>query len=367
MIPGFPVGTIVPGSDLVGREDIIRSLVNRLQRGENLILASPRRTGKTSVAMEILARLQAGGTMTVYLDFFRYAAPEGFALAFTSEVLKNDRILARGLRWVAQQLPVLSEIKTDFGEAVSLAVELQQKRQLSLDAVLDLGEALARRRQRHLVVVLDEFQDAGKFGADVYRTFRSFFQHHQNSTYLFLGSRKGLLEALFIRENEPFFRFASLEALPPVPALVWEGYLRRKLQLAGVTVNKNFARHMAEAAGGHPGDLMHLGNAVMDVWNGELDTGTLLDAAYQLTMSRLTPTFGEMWRLLASHPGAQVVARRVATGDPLYGKSGRKPSSFQVTRAVHFLAEEGILEKVARGHYAFGEKMFADYIRDLEH
>jgi len=31
---GFPVGNIVPGSDLVGREMLIRSLVNRLQRGK---------------------------------------------------------------------------------------------------------------------------------------------------------------------------------------------------------------------------------------------------------------------------------------------------------------------------------------------
>jgi hypothetical protein len=30
---GFPAGNIVPGRDLVGREELIRSLVNRLQGG----------------------------------------------------------------------------------------------------------------------------------------------------------------------------------------------------------------------------------------------------------------------------------------------------------------------------------------------
>jgi AAA+ ATPase superfamily predicted ATPase len=54
MDAGFPAGNIVPGRELVGREELVRSLVNRLQRGENLILTSPRRTGKTFVAMDVL-------------------------------------------------------------------------------------------------------------------------------------------------------------------------------------------------------------------------------------------------------------------------------------------------------------------------
>jgi|GEM_PF-5979084 hypothetical protein len=40
-------------------------------------------------------------------------------------------------------------------------------------------------------------------------------------------------------------------------------------------------------------------------------------------------------------------------------------SSHQVNRAILFLMNEGIVEKVDRGRYAFGEKMFADYVRSL--
>jgi hypothetical protein len=62
---------------------------------------------------------------------------------------------------------------------------------------------------------------------------------------------------------------------------------------------------------------MLLGNTVLDVWNSELNTVTLLDAACQVAMNRLQPTFAEMWHLLASQPHAQVVARRLVTGEPV--------------------------------------------------
>lgn len=362
----FPVGTVVESSDLVGRTEVVGSLVKRLHRGENLTLSAPRRTGKTSVAKQVLVELQDAGAMVSYLDVFRYSSPDRLALGFAEAILANDQALNKGVRWLGEHLPHLSEIRTDFGEAVHLAVKLEQNKRLELEEVLDLGESLAKRRKRPLVVVIDEFQDARKFGSGIYRTLRSFFQHHSHTAYLFLGSQKGLLETLFVRENEPFFRFASLEPLPQVPAEVWAPYLQGKLRTVGIDVSEAFTLRLAELAGNHPGDLMHLGSAVLDVWNPGVEASASLAAAYRVAMARLEPAFAGMWRLLEGIPFGQVIARRVAAGEPIH--SGRKmpPSPYQVTRALRYLADEGFLEKVDRGRYRFFEQMFADYVRSMD-
>jgi len=49
----FPLGGPVSEKDIVGREDFVISLVTRLFEGQSIMLAGPRRIGKTSLALEV--------------------------------------------------------------------------------------------------------------------------------------------------------------------------------------------------------------------------------------------------------------------------------------------------------------------------
>src|SRR5213592_176167 len=62
--PYFPVGGPVPAPDLVGREAYLRRLVERLEDGNHVLVAGPRRIGKTSIILEALRRLKRRGAHT---------------------------------------------------------------------------------------------------------------------------------------------------------------------------------------------------------------------------------------------------------------------------------------------------------------
>src|SRR5256885_12836563 len=64
----FPLGGPVPAADLVGREGYIRRATARLADGNHILIAGPRRIGKTSVMLEILRRLRGRGGHTAYGD-----------------------------------------------------------------------------------------------------------------------------------------------------------------------------------------------------------------------------------------------------------------------------------------------------------
>lgn len=85
----FPVGGPVDREDLVGREEFIVSLVNRLQEGQSVMLAGPRRIGKTSVAREVLRRLKEKGAYTAAVDFFRFSGKRDFAYSLINACLEN--------------------------------------------------------------------------------------------------------------------------------------------------------------------------------------------------------------------------------------------------------------------------------------
>ena len=69
----FPTDAPIPASQMIGRADDVREIATALENGTNLIVAAPRRTGKTSVCDAALGRLSRRGYYTVHLDLFRIA------------------------------------------------------------------------------------------------------------------------------------------------------------------------------------------------------------------------------------------------------------------------------------------------------
>ena len=59
----FPSDSPIPASQLIGRRDDVRELATRLEAGTHLIVAGPRRTGKTSVCEAALGRVAPPGRL----------------------------------------------------------------------------------------------------------------------------------------------------------------------------------------------------------------------------------------------------------------------------------------------------------------
>lgn len=92
-------------------------------------------------------------------------------------------------------------------------------------SALDLSRQIAARTGRKFIVCLDEFQDITRLEANILKQMRSVITRQEEVVYLFLGSQESLLRNLFVKRNEPFYRFAAEWTLPPVPAADWEEYL----------------------------------------------------------------------------------------------------------------------------------------------
>ena len=65
----FKYGVIVTGEDFADREKELKLLVKELTSGQNILLYSPRRYGKSSLMMMVLELLQKKGIMTALIDF----------------------------------------------------------------------------------------------------------------------------------------------------------------------------------------------------------------------------------------------------------------------------------------------------------
>src|SRR6266542_5267532 len=208
--PHFPVGGPVPASDLVGRETYIRRLSERLSDGNHVLVAGPRRIGKTSIILEVLRRLRRRGALTAYVDCLGATDIRGLGERLIDAALENVSGVERSFEQAkAVAAGMRPSVKVKY-EHIELALQLAREKnaQRFVEGALDLPRALATRTGRRVVIAFDEFQAAGRLGPRVFDVMRTHFQAQKGVAYAFLGSEEGILEQLFSENGRAFYRFA---------------------------------------------------------------------------------------------------------------------------------------------------------------
>ncbi|HEX4743380.1 MAG TPA: ATP-binding protein [Candidatus Limnocylindria bacterium] len=375
--PHFPVGGPVPGPDLVGREAYLRRLVDRLQDGTHVLVAGPRRIGKTSIIHEALRRLGRKGALVAYVDCLGATDLRGLGeqlanaalapLTGTERALDQARDLAAG--------GSLGKLRyADLAPLLGLARERSAARAFEL--ALDVPRLVATRSGRRVVVALDEFQAAGRLSSRAFDVMRAHFQAQRGVAYAFLGSEEGVLEELFSEKGRAFYRFAQpLDLAEPggdarfgIAPEDWVRYLIAKYRAKRVRIGEAEVDRILDATGGHPQDTMQVCARLLELAR---DTGVatidgdLVAIAYEQSLRELERPFALHWAELGKQKYLQQVAKRIAHGAVLYGADGAVPRA-EVLRALDALRARGLVVRVGRGRYEFLEPMFGEYVRRLD-
>ncbi|MCG9967381.1 AAA family ATPase [Pelotomaculum terephthalicicum JT] len=366
----FPLGGPVPESDIVGREDFIISLETRLTEGQSVMLAGPRRIGKTSIANEVSRRLQKKGFYAASVDFFRTSSKRNIAESIVNSCLENRTGIRKTLNAVWDRAKLLAG-------AAKIAVKVEDlelnigfpKKEIDDEALLEyalnLPDVLAEKDHKRMVIVFDEFQDAGQIGGiDIYKVMRSHFQHQKNVAYLFLGSKEGMMQSLFAGKKHAFYRFATVLPIPQIPEEAWIGYITRKFNEKGIEASSDYVpKEIVRLAGGHPQDTMLISTeayyTLLETGEKRL-SGKIVRIAYERAIVSLTPVFDEILGEVGKKPFVREVLRRLAVGEVIY-KDKNNPND--IKRAIDQLIMSAVIEKEGRGKYKFVEPMLNDYIQ----
>lgn len=371
-MPGrlFPLGGPVSEKDIVDREDFLLSLETRLMEGQSIMLAGPRRIGKTSLALEVLRRLKAKRSYVVFVDLFRYNTKTELSLALIDACLENRSGISKttaamkdGLKKITGAAKLTAKIQ-DLEFAFGLPMETRSDAEL-LNYALQLPEILAKQDKRHVIVVFDEFQEIIRIaGEDALKVMRSYFQRQESVAYLFLGSKEGMMNTIFGDKKQAFYRFATILPIPPIPMEAWEAYLTRKYLEKKLVVTESAIAEILALSGGHPQDTMLL---CSEVYYAILESGEnkltldFVKIGYSRAMLTLSPVFDELLDDLGSTVKTRHVLTNLAKGNRVYSGSNN-PN--EIKRAIDTLLAKAVIEKTSRGSYRFVEPMLKEYLRN---
>ena len=367
--PLFPVGTLAGPDDVVDREAFIADVAAELTSGQSLVVAGPRRTGKTSVGKALLSELARAGCHTAYVDLFYATTLESLASQLVQGVLANHLGVKNRLIHSWEELLTwlggfqVTERLAGFEVALVRSSPPRTPEQM-LDAALALAEQMADRDQKRLVVLLDEFQEVNRLGGTLLlQRMRAHFQQQRWCTYLFLGSQASLLHALFSERQRALYRFARLRDLPPVPDEAWRMYLHRKFEGAGLELTPDGADTLLARTGGHPYGLMQVANRaylLLQQQDMRRITADVALLAYQDVLRTLDRVYEAEWADVRRVKSAGRVLEALARGEPAYRTN--LPSA-TVYRALAALVQQGVIYRPApRARYRFTEVMFLDWL-----
>jgi hypothetical protein len=357
----FPTDHPVAPEEMIGREVDVDRVAVTLLGGANVILAGPRRTGKTTVADAALAICAREGAYVATVDLFQASDAAALAHRLSLELLANRPRLKRAIGEATRAgRSVLKALRTtttyrareDLGEDVEITLELalaEEDPSRALLTALELPQRLADADDRHVVVFLDEFQDiAGRRFGDtdtVTRQMRAVLQRSPRVSVLFAGSIEHLMRDLFAPSDRALSQFGGFYELAPITPEQWSIGLRGRLALDTTEIADDALVRLIELGEGHPRVTMLLAQQAhltsIEELRHAIDNAMVVQALDRaLDVERLRHE-QQLERIRASGRNGERMAIRVAAGAELY--HGLRPQ--QAARALGTLRDIGIVDR----------------------
>src|SRR5829696_4181372 len=380
----FPTDSPLPAGRLIGRRDDVREVATRLEAGTHLVVAGPRRTGKTSVCEAALSRLVRRGAYTAKVDLFRVSDSAELAEALVAAVISNRSAAHRALRRArsagraalsAAQAQAVVRMVGELGEGVELALTpglAARDPERALDLALELPQRVARADGKRLVVFFDEFQEVASarrpYGDPDAATnrMRAIFQRSTSVSYLFAGSIEHVMRDLFAPSRRAFSGFGSFYALRPIEAEEWRRGLRERFAADDCEVADAALASMVELGGGHPRATMRIAQQVhlvsIEVDTREIDLD-LVQVGFERALEGDRPTMEQIVeRIRLLHKNGLLVARTVAADQPL----PRRLHPGVRDRVLKLLRDAGIVEHESRGRWRVIDPLLRSYLVSLD-
>ena len=373
----FVYGKVVRGKYFADRDAEIAELVNDIASGQNVIVFSPRRYGKTSLILEVLDRVKAEGLLTFYLDLFKVTSQETFIAAYAKEVarLHGGRI-QNMLKKIRDLLPRLVPKVVMRGEKVDVEVEFEfdpsaDKAPL-LDDLFEAVSTVSSQTGKRAVAVFDEFQEITSWDAkgQIERQMRTHFQMHENVSYIFMGRKRHLMQELFRNKNRPFYRFGKHFPLEKIPEDEFAKFIQTRFEETGFQIDLEAIREILQTTDDHPYYTQLLCHILWDRNQQEkIITKESITAALQEVFMREAHAFQGLWDMLTLKARQLLVALAKEEGPQVqlfssdFLRKHNLGSASSVQRAITRLLEEEVLEKTDGG-YQFTDVFFKRWLRE---
>ena len=204
-----------------------------------------------------IAKKNIKDTIFVFIDIYNIRSEEEFYNKFAAKIVEatslkfEDRInaLKKYLSVLKPSFSIGTELEGSFKLSLNLSGASSE-----IEEILSLPEKIAKQKDINIVICLDEFQNIEFFDNPLafQKTCRSYWQHHNNVSYILYGSKQHMLTNLFQNRSAPFYRFGDVIILGKIETSYLVNYIIARFNFTNKFVDKKTATKLVEYVKNHP-------------------------------------------------------------------------------------------------------------------
>ena len=348
---------------------LIKSLIN----GNNLVLISPRRMGKTGLIHYCYDREPIYGNYhTIFIDILHTTSLREFTFLFGKSVF--EAILPLGQKMLTSFVHTLKSLSGKFSidlvtNMPTFNLELGDitRPALTLEEIFTYLE----NADKPCIVAFDEFQQIANYPErNIEALLRTHVQQASNTHFIFAGSEYHIMQEMFMSSAKPFYNSADTLELKAIGLEVYAQFVIEHMNNGKRSISKDLVKAVYRLYKGNTYAMQKTFNELYSIMvEGDQATFDMVIMAINNVIDSKEPMFREQ---LSNIPdkhkpllyaiAQEGEAERITSAK--FVKDHKLPSASAVQFATSQLLARGVITKLA-GTYSVNDPFFALWINRL--
>ncbi|MDF9829224.1 ATP-binding protein [Parabacteroides sp. PF5-6] len=254
------------------REAESKELIGALLNRRNTVVVSPRRMGKTGLIEHCFHQKEITREYyTFFVDIYATGSLKELVYILSKHIFST--LKPRGKKFVEQFFTVISSLRPAFkldpvtGQPVfDIGIgEIRQPLQ-SLEEIFEYLESA----DKPCIVAIDEFQQITRYPEkNVEAVLRTHIQQCKNTTFVFSGSQRHMMQHIFFSASRPFYQSASFLNLDPIRIESYRKFVHKHFGKAKKKIAEECITRIYNLLEGHTWYMQSIFNRIYE----QLDSG----------------------------------------------------------------------------------------------
>ncbi len=251
----FQSGSPVKGENFIDRRKHLPLFKSYLDNNQHIMIKAPRRFGKTSLIKHMFEYEKSYDF--IYIDIRLHHTLESLSKHILDKAYGFVKIENFIRQTKNSLLTLLQSIKKiSIPDIAELTIDMVSKDSNPIELFihsLNVVDKIAMSKDINIKVIFDEFQDiTNLYDKNILEVLRSVAQHHENITYIFLGSIESIMTQIFESKSSPFFHFASVIKLDGLDVDELYEYTIEQFDKQNIIYDKEVLYKTIKFLEGHP-------------------------------------------------------------------------------------------------------------------
>lgn len=355
------------------RIDESARLIKSLTNGNNLVLISPRRMGKTGLIQYCYDKEPIFSDYhTIFIDILHTTSLREFTFLFGKSIF--EAVLPLGQKMLSSFVHTLKSLSGKFSidlvtNMPTFNLELGDitRPALTLEEIFTYLE----HADKPCIVAFDEFQQIANYPEkNIEALLRTNIQQASNTHFIFAGSEYHIMQEMFMSSAKPFYNSADTLELKAIDIDVYTRFVIELMNNSHLTISPELVKAVYKLYRGNTYAMQKTFNELYSMLEeGDNVTIDMMIAAIQQVIDSKEPMFREQ---LSNIPDKQKPllyaiaqegeAERITSAK--FIKNHKLPSASAVQYATTQLLASGVITKLA-GKYSLNDPFFALWINKL--